>query len=275
MNKISTNRVNLLHRLTGLILLVGLCLSPVFTQGVDEQSSATTYASYSGQASPTMSVVASTSWVGAMAKAAGVQEVTILAPIELKHPPEYDFRPGDIIAATQARWIVWAGYEGFMKNLIAAAQLPQEKVVLATTNNTPPVVRESVRKLAEQLGTLDIYPSWERELRTLEAELVAGMKASGAVGKTTAVQFHHQALARWLGYKVVYVFGPGELTMTQLQEIEALNPAMIIDNWHMAQGEPLKKQGRSYVQLINFPGAYGTASILDVLRYNGMVLGIL
>lgn len=256
-------------------ILVGICLAPVFTQGVDENSAASNYASYSGQPAATFPVVASTSWVAAMARAAGAREVTVLAPVELKHPPEYDFRPGDIIAATQAQWIVWAGYEGFIKNLISAAEIPQTKVISTTTNNAPPVVREAVRKLAQQLGTLDSYQTWEQELSALEAQLVAGMKRAGTSGSKAAVQFHHQALARWLGYQVVYVFGPGELTMTQLQEIEALQPVIVIDNWHMAQGEPLKNDGRSYVQLLNFPGAYGTESILEVLRYNAKLLGIL
>jgi len=275
MNKTSTKGLRFLQRLMGLILLMGIFLAPVFSQGVDEQSSASTYASYSGQTVPLSPIVASTSWVAAMARAAGAKAITVLAPIELRHPSEYDFRPGDITAATQAQWIIWAGYEGFIKNLIAAAQINQEKVILATTNNTPPVVRESVRKLAQQLDTLDSFPLWEKELNLLEAEMTAGMQTSGSIGSKAAVQFHHQALARWLGFKVVYVFGPGELTMTQLQEIEALHPVIIIDNWHMAQGEPLRKEGRRYVQLINFPGAYGTQSILDVLRYNAGVLGIL
>ncbi len=133
MNKTSTKGLRFLQRLMGLILLMGIFLAPVFSQGVDEQSSASTYASYSGQTVPLSPIVASTSWVAAMARAAGAKRITVLAPIELRHPPEYDFRPGDIIAATQAQWIIWAGYEGFIKNLIAAAQINQEKVILATT----------------------------------------------------------------------------------------------------------------------------------------------
>lgn len=37
-------------------------------------------------------VVASSSWTGAIAEAAGADEVRVLAPFELKHPPEYDYR---------------------------------------------------------------------------------------------------------------------------------------------------------------------------------------
>jgi zinc transport system substrate-binding protein len=265
----------IIKNIVGILLVSIITIGSLMAQGIDEQSAASTYESYSGQTPMGMPVVASTSWVAAMARAAGADRVTVLAPMELKHPPEYDFRPGDIIAATQAQWVLWAGYEGFMKNLVSAAGIAEDKVILVTTNNTPPVVKENVRILSERLGTLPRFADWEKQLDVLEGQLREGATASGVAGRRAAVQFHHQALAKWLGYDVVAVFGPGELTMTQLQQIDAMNPEIIIDNWHMAQGDPLKKEGRAYVQFLNFPGAYGTESILDVLQYNAKQLGII
>ncbi len=266
---------SMIRSITVLLLLSMVFAFPLLAQGVDEQSSASAYASYSGQTPMGMPVVASTSWVAAMARAAGAERVTVLAPMELKHPPEYDFRPGDVIAATQAQWVLWAGYEGFMKNLVSAAGIADDKVILITTNNAPSVVRESVRKLSQQLGTISRFAAWEKELDVLEGQLREGASIHDIAGRRAAVQFHHQALAKWFGYNVVAVFGPGELTMTQLRQIDALNPDIIIDNWHMAQGDPLKKDGRAYVQFLNFPGAYGTESILDVIRYNADQIGII
>ncbi len=264
----------MIRSITVILLLSMVFAFPLFSRGVDEQSAASAYASYSGQTPMGMPVVASTSWVAAMARAAGAERITVLAPMELKHPPEYDFKPNDIIAATQAQWVLWAGYEGFMKNLVTAAGIADDKVILVTTNNTPVVVKENVRILSERLGTIARFPAWEKELDVLVEQIREGATVQGIAGKRAAVQFHHQALARWLGYDVVAVFGPGELTLTQLRSIEALNPDIIIDNWHMAQGEPLKKNGRAYVQFLNFPGAYGTISILDVLRHNAEQIGI-
>jgi len=37
----------------------------------------------------------------------------------------------------------------------------------------------------------------------------------------------------------------------------------------------MKKSGRGYVQLVNFPGPFETRSILDVLKYNAGQLGLL
>src|SRR5690606_11247868 len=57
-------------------------------------------------------VLASTAWTGAIAEAAGAAKVDILASFELRHPPERDFRPGDITRALAADVLLWAGYEG-------------------------------------------------------------------------------------------------------------------------------------------------------------------
>ena len=68
-------------------------------------------------------------------------------------------------------------------------------------------------------------------------------------------------------------FGPAELTPGKVAEVVSLDPEIIIDNWHSSQGEPLK-EGREYVALINFPGAFNTSDLLDVLRHNGELLNI-
>lgn len=218
--------------------------------------------------------VASTSWVAAMAEAAGLKHVTVLAPVELKHPPEYDFRPSDVIRAATADILLWAGYEAFVKELIAAADIDAEKIILVSTNNAPDVLRTSVSTLAESLGTQAAYAVWADELTQFEqdAQILAKQHQTDTI--RVAVQFHHQLLARWLGYDVVSVFGPNELTIGQLQDIESKNPSLIIDNWHNPSGQMLATNHRTYVQLINFPGLGETKSLLDVLRYNIRLLGL-
>ncbi len=253
--------------LCGLVLL--LLASPLLAQGVDESSR---YNSYEGTTSMGPSIVASTSWVGAMAQAAGATEVIVLAPTELRHPPEYDFAPNDIIRATQADLVLWAGYEGFMRNLVRASEIPASRVVQVDTNNAPDKLLISVEALAQLFDTMEYFSVWKEKLNQLSGELLAGAETQAASSMTAAVQFHHQALARYLGYKVEFVYGPQDLTLSDIQKIEALNPDIIIDNWHSPQGEPFQKEGRKYVQLINFPGPFETSGLLDVLHYNGRQL---
>jgi len=218
--------------------------------------------------------VASTSWVAAMAEAAGLKQVTVLAPVELKHPPEYDFRPSDVMRAATADIVLWAGYEAFVKELVAAADIDAEKIILVSTNNAPDVLRKSVGALAESLGTKEAYAVWTRQLTEFEQEALTLAKQHQTDKIRVAVQFHHQQFARWLGYDVVSVFGPNELTIGQLQDIESKNPSLIIDNWHNPSGQMLATNHRTYVQLINFPGLGETKSLLDVLRYNIRLLGL-
>lgn len=254
------------------LLVLGLLTWPLLAQGRGEVLSPSSSDSYTDTTSMGPSIVASTSWVGAMAQAAGATNVIVLAPVELRHPPEYDFSPNDIIRATQADLMLWAGYEGFMRNLVRAGEIPAERVIQVTTNNAPDQLLLSVESLAHLFSTMDPFLEWKKELELLSGQLLAGAKEKETTSKVAAVQFHQQALARYLGYQVGIVYGPQDLTLTDIQKIEALNPDIIIDNWHSPQGEPLKKEGRKYVQLINFPGPFQTTSLLDVLRYNGRQL---
>ncbi len=230
-------------------------------------------ASFAGADEPPR-VTASTSWVAALAEAAGADVGRVLAPVELRHPPEYDFRPGDIRYAVEADFLIWAGYEGFMRSLFEAAEIPADRIVQVHTNNTPPVAKEVVRELAETFGTLDRFAGWERDLDALTEELLAAAREKNTSGTRAVVHLHHQVLAEWLGYEIVATLGMGELTPSRLREIVGLQPDLVIDNWHMPTGAPLRDE-IPYVRFINFPGHEGTRTLIDVLRYNAGLLGLI
>lgn len=255
-----------------LIFVLLLIPTLLFSQGTDETSAATRYESYAGTKESTLSIVASTSWVGAIAKAAGATEVLVLAPTELRHPPEYDFTPQDIMRATKADLVLWAGYEGFIRQLVEAANIDEHRVTLVQTNNAPDQLAASVESLATLLNTKESYTLWKIRLDNLVGQM---MQSEDIKAVRTAVAFHHQALARYLGYDVVAVFGPQELTLEDVRTIEDLDVDLIIDNWHNPLGEPFQNKDRQYVQLINFPGPFDTDSILDVLAYNAEQLDLL
>jgi len=260
-------------------LLTLLCLVlvsiPLSAQGVDETSAASRYDSYAGKTSMEPAIVASTSWVGAIVEAAGASNVLVLAPIELRHPPEYDFSPQDIMTASRADLVFWAGYEGFIGKLVSAAQIPDKNVVQVQTNNAPDQLASSVESVAKLLGNEEAFTSWKRSLDDLSSRLLDGAQRQQTSSTRAVVQFHQQAFARYAGYDVVAVFGPQDLSLGDVTAIEALDPDIIIDNWHSPQGEPFKSLGRTYVQLINFPGPFMTRSILDVLTYNATQLQLI
>ena len=167
----------------------------------------------------TVEVVASTSWTAAIARAAGATRVTVLAPAELRHPPEYDFRASDIARVAGSAIVVWGGYEPFIQRLIQAAEVPEERVVQVSTVNTPDNLMAQSRLLSERLGTIEAQQAWEKEFERFAADLRSQAGAAGAGETRVLVHFHQQGLAEWLGYNVVGVFGPDELSPARVVEL--------------------------------------------------------
>lgn len=228
----------------------------------------------SGAAQEPLRVLASTTWVGAMAEAAGADGVRVLTPAELRHPAEYDFSPRDVGYAAEADLLIWAGYEPFMEGLFEAAGISEDRILRVSTSNVPPRMAEAVRTIAETLGTEVQYERWKRDLDRLAERLRSAAEELGAAEIPVAVHFHQRGFVDWLGFPVVAEFGPAEMTPAQLVRILAQRPAMIIDNWHVPHGEPLRGEGREYTSLINFPGPHGTDDLFDVLQYNAHQLGL-
>lgn len=220
-------------------------------------------------------VVASTSWVALMVKAAGIDDVTILAPIELRHPPEYDYLPSDIALVTQADYLVWAGYEPFIKKLVEAADLPAERLVQTVTTNVPDNLREQTRRLAAVFGTEEKQGRWEEEFNAFAARLQEKALEQKVGDIPVLVNFHQQAFVRWLGYDVIGVFTPDEMSPARMAELAELGPAMVIDNYHNPSGEGIAAIADvPYVQLANFPSKE-LDSLMALMEDNAKRLGII
>jgi zinc transport system substrate-binding protein len=219
-------------------------------------------------------VVASTSWTGAIAEAAGADEVRVLAPFELKHPPEYDYRPSDIAKLSGASLLVHAGYEGFVKKLIEASDLPAAKVVKVTTTNEPANLKQQARFLAQKLGTVEREQEWETRFERLTDTLLKRAEQKKAGKTRVLVQQHQVPFVKWLGYEIVGVFSAGELSPAKVMEYAKLKPDLIIDNFHNPQGKPIREIVKcGYVELINFPSVK-VPSLLELFRENASRLGL-
>lgn len=228
-----------------------------------------------GQAGETkITVVASTSWTGAMAAAAGADEVRILAPLELKHPPEYDYRPADLAKLAEATALVYGGYEPFIKKLVSAAGFPEDKVIKVKTTNEPGNLKEQVRLLAERFGTSRQAAVWEEEF-TRVTEDIRKRAMENKVGEIRVlVQEHQEAFIRWLGYQVVGVFSAGEMTPAKVMEYARLKPDLVVDNFHNPQGKPVMEVTNCrYVELINFPSV-SSPTLIALFRENASRLGL-
>ncbi len=253
-----------------LSVLVAGCGAPDKQSGTSAGKDAASPAKGSGPL-----VVASTSWTALMAKAAGAGNVAVLAPAELKHPPEYDFRPSDVDKLKDAKLIVYAGYEPFMKKMLQATQTPEDKVMQVVTMNTPENLTKQTRLLAEKLGTTEAQKTWETEFYKAVSAIREGSAKQNVAGKRVLVQKHQLPFVKWLGYQVVAEFGPEELSPAKMGELAALKPDLIIDNLHNPQGQGIADMAKCpRVELRNFPSP-DHKSLQDLLMDNARKLGLI
>jgi ABC-type Zn uptake system ZnuABC Zn-binding protein ZnuA len=217
-------------------------------------------------------VLASTSWVGAMARAAGAGAVRILAPLDLRHPPEYELKPSDLDAASKADIIVYAGWEQFAQKLADTAGSAGVRTITVQTSNDPAEFKAGAAKIAQALGTEDKLEEWWSAFLPFAEELRERVRAAYP-DRRAVVNRMQIPFAAWLGFEVVGEFGPAEPSPAVILDLARLKPVLVVDNYHGPSGQPIAEAANAvYVELLNFPGKDGTLTIEDVFRYNADTL---
>ncbi len=217
-------------------------------------------------------IVASTSWVGAIARAAGAEDVTILAPLELRHPPEYDYKPHDVLKVLEAEHIIWAGYEPFIKKLSSAYPEVKDRLIQVRTTNIPEDLINMTRMLAQKFGTEDKQKNWEKEFLKETELFQERARQANVASLTVAVNIHQNEFLSWLGFQPFLVFGGVQLTPLDITKILNADPDYIIDNYNSLDGKVMADNAK-YVVLFNFPTSE-YPEILDVMRENMKRLGL-
>ena len=212
-------------------------------------------------------VVASTSLTGAIAKAAGAQEVRVLTPADASHPPEYDLKPTDLLKLEGANVVVYAGYERMVSKLVETSRNKQILVIQVDTTLSPENLIAQVHKVAGALNTGREATLWEdgfrQKLDLLKVRLVP------VAGKRAVVHWHAKPFATWAGLTVLQVIPLGELTPRVIADGIAQKPDVVVDILHSPVARTIADNAKCrYVQLINFPGAQNTGSIEDIFEYN-------
>lgn len=217
------------------------------------------------------SIVVTNGWTAAFAGLAGARDIEVLAPYEMKHPPEYEISLKELQMVADADFLIFAGYEAMMGR-IKEAMGPDSSVELIqiTTVNSQPVIHESVMKIARKLGTeaealknleeIDtFFDLWRKDL-TWHDDFV----------NSVIVHFHQQGPAKSLGFNVSQVFGPAAPSLAQIKSVLDEQPKLIIDNYHNPVSSSFleMKDPPAVVSWINFPGSEGTVTLMDVLEYN-------
>lgn len=213
-------------------------------------------------------VIASTSWTAAFADIAGADDVDIIAPASLRHPPEYEITVGDIQKITESKYFVYAGFERMMKTL--GDSVGEAEMIKITCDNSIKTVSSETRKIAEILGTQDICEKRLAEYTSCIEKAKAKLEKEGLAGAKVLCNKNQIYLAKDLGLEVAAVFGPGPVTSDQIADAKAGNYAFIIDNVHNPVGSPLAEVAPSakYIIWRNFPEAVERNALLNVVKNN-------
>ena len=218
-------------------------------------------------ASAQEAVVASTSLAGAIAKAAGAMEVRVIVSSEMRHPPEYDLKPSDLLLFEGAKVVIYGGYERMVSKLLETSKNKNIFAIQINTDTSPENLISQARKISEVLKTEKEEQVWEKKFLEKLRELQK--RITSLSGKRAIVHRFAQPFTQWAGLQVVQIVSPGELTPKVIGDAVAKNPELVVDIYHFPVAQVIAENAKcKYVQVINFPGVDNTKTLEDIFEYN-------
>lgn len=215
-------------------------------------------------------IVASTSWVASIAELAGIDDVPTIAPVNLKHPPEYEIKPMDILKVSQADLFIYAGYERMMKTISEAAEVDKSKIAKVKTTNTYENLSNMVKMLSEKAGTQKEAERRFKQYDELIQKTRQLIKETGLDKKTVYAHKDQAQLAKDLGLNVIATFGSAPLTSEQILFASENQIDIIIDNVHNPIASPAAEVCPNAKLFIwrNFPEKMEKNALYNVIKNN-------
>ncbi len=220
----------------------------------------------SAPATPGPKVVASTSWVGALAKAAGASEVTLIAPADAANPPEHKPKAAALKAAADADYVLYAKTDRFAPELIRAVGDRSELIEVLPAEVTPGKITSEVTRLGTTFGTSEAAKAWLSTFNAEYTKLSGQTKAALPNPAPTAVsELFVGFWGSFAGIEVTEVYGPQPVTASERADLTAKKPTLVFTNAHTPGVDP-KIPGVTRVKLVNYPGE--DLDLLGVFRTN-------
>jgi zinc transport system substrate-binding protein len=215
-------------------------------------------------------VIVTSSWTAAYVKAAGVTDLAVLAPAEMRHPSEYELDIDDIERLREADLIVCGGYEIMMDRIRNGLKIDPDKIMEIKTDYNLDHMRSSIMAIAGRMGREEVALKNIQEIERTFANAEEMIRLAGITEQPVLVQFFIQPFARQLELNISGIFGPRSLEAFDIIELMNRDFSIILDNAHNPLSAPLveSKDGVKVAYLINFPGTGGTKTLVDVIRYN-------
>ncbi|MGN0738674.1 MAG: ABC transporter substrate-binding protein [Treponema sp.] len=213
-------------------------------------------------------VIASTSWTAAFAFLAGVDDVTVIAPASLRHPPEYEITASDIQLVMQSDFFVYAGFERMIKTL--GESVGNTQMLKISCNNSVENVKAESLKLASVFGTEDIANERILSYENTVKNAASQFENQGLKNAKVFCNKNQIYLAKDLGFEIAGTFGPGEVTSEQIAQAKNSGFDFIIDNVHNPVGQPLAEVApkSKYIIWRNFPETVEKDSLEKVIKEN-------
>lgn len=214
--------------------------------------------------------VASTSWVASIAELSGIEDVVVIAPSYLRHPPEYEISPEDVYTISEADLFMYAGYERMMQTLSNASELDKEKIIKVKTTNTLANLRNMVEMLSYRAGTEEEAQKRFEKYERLIYEARERIAKSSDSNIPVYVNKDQAEFAVDLGLNVVSVFGGGQLTPDRLAEAAEKKYPLVIDNVHNPQSAAIAdvSPDSKILMFRNFSDFTGNNALYNVVSNN-------
>jgi zinc transport system substrate-binding protein len=214
-------------------------------------------------------VVASTTWAGALARAAGATDVTVIAPAIIPNQADFEPTADDLAPAGRADHVLYAESDGFaaqLKDAAGEAHLVPVKLSYGLAD-----IRAQVTELGELLGTENAATQWLSAFDAEVTNLSASLQGVAPIPPFTAVaQVDVAHWATFAGVKVVASYGPAAVTADQRSALAASKPKLLLANVHLPAGTP-DIPGAIRVDLANYPGE--DLDLVAVFRTNAGRIG--
>lgn len=221
------------------------------------------------QASTQPRIVASTSWVASLVRAAGAKKLALVAPAQLSDPAGYHPSRSDLARAHAAHLVFYSRADRFAKALEHASS--DTVLVAVELENSPTAIHAAVVKIARALKTRAAAARWLKRFDTTYAALAHRVRTavrSRSVRAVTHVRL--RSWARFAGIHVVGTYGPAALTPVQIARLGRTRPDLVLDDAVSPIGRALDIPGATLVSLVNAPAP--GLDLLDVFRRNARVI---
>ncbi|MBU7031062.1 MAG: zinc ABC transporter substrate-binding protein [Theionarchaea archaeon] len=245
-----------------------------------------------GMADDALSIICSTTTLGALAEEVGGDHVTVISLVQPGVcPSHFDIRPSHVAEVEQAQLILFHGIEPWLEDLITASGNDTiTRLNLAGPWNTPPLAQAKIEAIRDALVSIDpVNAAYYQDNadKAIENLILVGESIQANINHYSESEIPvlcmdwQASFVEWMGFAIVGSYGPPEtLSMKDIDLLISTGKTekaqMVIDNLQSGTdigGQVAAAIGAEHVVLSNYPSAVpGTDTVAQMIEYNARQL---